>query len=759
MNNNTNLPAVQDPRSGAEETGPLLTEMSTAFTNLTTYLSRVQTAANVRHCIWDGQSEDGRKHEEDLEREPFPYEGASDARVRVVEEVIREQWLVLMSAVFRGKANFTPRQLTPENRQKANLLGIVMRHYLTGPMREEVRTVLSQAFDWMLAYGCAVLYAGWHERRQLEPRALDGAALIAWAQQQGTQEAVSAIEMQAEDEGVDLEQMDPAEAEELAGQVEAVSASLAEQVLLMLVDPERERELADLLVQYDPGMRQPRRVARQLRKSAETAVEYHTAVTVESRPCWEALLPGLDVLFPPETRDLTKARWVARVRWLDEAEVRETAAMEGWDADWTAQVLKHPGRAFNYHSDVEWALSGCSGGLDVVIPTLNRDVQDFQILDVWQRTVDADGVPFIRHTIIHQSVPDSAGLDEVSSPRDGKLPFFPLKREHHKRHLLTSEGIATSAATEQWGIKAQFDARTDRTSLEVSPPLIKPPSLAGGAQTGKVRPGGEIIEYRDGTVRFMPLSADTGKSIEIERALWERLARRFGRMDASVPASVSQMHMQVLVENAFTDITELLRHTVTLVQRFMPALSDVRVPGGMGLFIARGQDRAFSATPEEIAGDYDVTVSFDVRDMDLEWLAQKLKLLVEIAIPLDTRAVVDRGKIVQLVLDAVDPRLESAAQDGEQAAASEQADEMVQIALILSGQEPEFTEGQDHELRLRIMQQSLQVSPPLAEKVQSDPTIAALYESRMKMHQQQVVQEQNKIVGRQGANQVLGVAA
>lgn len=742
--------AEQNPEPAGCPVAELLQEMEDAVSNTRPYLAVMQTAAEVRHCLWDGQSDDGRKHAEDLGREAFPYEGASDARVRVCEEVGREHWLVLMAATFRGKASFQARQLTEESRTSAHKLEQVMKYYLSGPMRREVRTVLALAFDWMLFYGLSVIHTGWYERRQLKRARLTASDLVEWAMQQGTQEVGDEMAMM-EESG---EQMDPAAQEALAVAVPAALQQLQERVMLMLTMnlPEARAELEALLRQYDPQMQNPKRVVRLLQKSGEA--DYFTAEVVESRPSWEALLPGVDILFPPETKDLQRARWVVRVRWLTRSEVLAAAKMEGWEEDWTEAVLGRSGQGFRYMAEMDWVLGG--GGVERAIPWTDKQGKSYQICDVWQRTVTDQGVPFIRHSLVHQAVPDEYGLDEVSSPPDGKLPFFEVKREHHKSLLWESRGLATEAATEQSAIKIQFDARTDHTSLAVSPPLIKPPSLAGAAQTGRVRPGGELIEFRDGTVRHMDIRGDTGKSIEIERALWDRLARRFGRMDASVPPALTQLHMEVLVANVFTDLTEVLRHTVGLLQAHMPDLENMRVNAGMGLFSARGKAQALSATTAEIGGEYDVDISFDVRDMDLQWLREKASLLVELAIPLDSQAIIDRGMFVKLLLDAVDPRLEAATLDGAEAALNEEQDELMQLAIIVAGEEPPFVEqGQNHALRLQVLQRALQRSPRLDSIARGDQQVAAVLEARMKMHQQQVSQEENKVIGRQGAAQVL----
>lgn len=742
--------ASQNP-DGDAPVQEILRDMDKALTAATPYLDRMAAAADVRHCRWDGQSDDGRKHEDDIGREPFPFEGCSDARVKVAEEVGFEIWLVLMSAVFRADASFQPRQLTEENRKAASTLGDAVRYYLTGPMRREIRNVFALAFDWMVFYGLAVIHVSWHTRRQLRKRTLTAMDLLNFVMTQGAQELESAAEAAMEEEG---REPDEVELEEIAAAGEQTMETVNERVLDWLTakdDKAARDKLVEVLLQYDDGIQNPQRVASLLQRNQEA--EYYTAEVVESRPCVEALLPGVDILFPPETRDLQKARWVARIRWMTYTEVMAAAKIEGWKDEWRDGVLNHPGQAFDYTTELEWVLGG--GGIENVIPMNERNENAYQIAEVWQRAVTEDGIPFIRVTLVHQSMPGEFGKDEMYSPGDGSLPFVAFKRQHQKTLLWDSIGLATDVQTDQDAIKVQFDARTDHTSLSVSPPLIKQPQLAGAPQGGRVRPGGELIEFREGELRWMTIPGDTAKSIEIERALWERLARRYGRIGETVPPALSQMHMEVTVHNVFTDLTEVLRHIVAVMQEWMPDLENVRFNAGKSLFSARGRERALSATRADIGGTYDVDISFDVRDLDLNWLREKLELLANIAIPLDSQAVIDRGLLIKLILDAVDPRLEQAAKDGAEAALSEEQDELMALAVIVAGEEPPYVEGQNHALRLQVLQRALQRSPRLDSIIRGDEQVAKVLEARMKMHQQQVTQEENKVIGRQGAAQIL----
>jgi hypothetical protein len=56
---------------------------------------------DVRYCRWAGQSADGRKRKTALGKDPIPFDGASDNRVRLADKIIREQSLPMVAAATR----------------------------------------------------------------------------------------------------------------------------------------------------------------------------------------------------------------------------------------------------------------------------------------------------------------------------------------------------------------------------------------------------------------------------------------------------------------------------------------------------------------------------------------------------------------------------------------------------------------------------------------------------------------------------------
>ena len=49
---------------------------------------RRELSGDIRFCRWQGQTSDGKKHDTD-EKKAFPYEGASDARIRLTDGTVK----------------------------------------------------------------------------------------------------------------------------------------------------------------------------------------------------------------------------------------------------------------------------------------------------------------------------------------------------------------------------------------------------------------------------------------------------------------------------------------------------------------------------------------------------------------------------------------------------------------------------------------------------------------------------------------------
>ena len=79
-----------------------------AVNDAAAFIERCRDAYDTRNCLWDGQSDDARKHGDDIGEEPFPWEGASDVRIHMVDEVVNDNRRILQTSLMRSQVQTTP---------------------------------------------------------------------------------------------------------------------------------------------------------------------------------------------------------------------------------------------------------------------------------------------------------------------------------------------------------------------------------------------------------------------------------------------------------------------------------------------------------------------------------------------------------------------------------------------------------------------------------------------------------------------------
>jgi hypothetical protein len=506
-------------------------------------------------------------------------------------------------------------------------------------------------------------------------------------------------------------------------------------LLEIVMDPLQEETAAELLGQVVPELGKVSKV-RALRDKGE--VEWESPYIFESKPVWTALEAWEDVIFPIQTFSLQRAAFVARRELLNEVELRERAAVEGWDEDWVEEAVKHKGQLKRIHLNLHRT--------DQFLFEQLRDL--IEIWHVFRKENDpkTDAIRVTR-SVISYHIPDKAAVHELLPYAHGMYPFVEMPRERSTRPLLESRGIPELVQTAQEEIKIQRDYRADRASISILPPVRVP------ANRGKfdlvLGPGVQVPERRPGEIGWMdPPRPDAG-SIEVENATRFDVNNYFGRMADGVPPQMSMIHTQEMIDSYLLDMKLCVIQTMALAQQYMTPEEVSRVTGNASL--------AFSASPQDIRGRFDITAEFDARLLDNEALGAKLKYLSEILVPMDSFGVIDRAGLVKYMFQAVDPNMASMlVQDIGAATQQEIEDEQGAFAKIAAGTEPPMKEGgQNAQVRLQTLQQIIQSNPAVSQRYQQDEIFRRMLDARMQAFQFQLQQSQNAVIGRVGAQPAL----
>ena len=678
-----------------EKISEILSDIDQADADGSQYVQRKLRNWNTRYCIWPGQSEDGRKRAGAMGRQPWPWDGAADTRVRLADNIIRDHCAILTNAFFKSRVQIQPVEsmdIDKRTAAEAVLKWLLFQHCLDD-LRREVRL----AAEFRETYGLAIMAVDWQQTTRTEIKRF----------------TIEEAQMMVQ------ESQDP----NLAALLEIV------------MDPLQEETAAELLGQVVPELGKVSKV-RALRDKGE--VEWESPYIFESKPVWTALEAWEDVIFPIQTFSLQRAAFVARRELLNEVELRERAAVEGWDEDWVEEVVKHKGELKRIHLNLHRT--------DQFLFEQLRDL--IEVWHVFRKENDpkTDAIRVTR-SVISYHIPDKAAVHELLPYAHGMYPFVEMPRERATRPLLESRGIPELVQTAQEEIKIQRDYRADRASISILPPVRVP------ANRGKfdlvLGPGVQVPERRPNEIGWMdPPRPDAG-SIEVENATRFDVNNYFGRMADGVPPQMAMIHTQEMVDSWLLDMKLCIIQTMALAQQYLTPEEVSRVTGNASL--------AFSASPQDIRGRFDITAEFDARLLDNEALGAKLKYLSEILVPMDSFGVIDRAGLVKYMFQAIDPNMATMlVQDIGAATQQEIEDEQGAFAKIAAGTEPPMKEGgQNAQVRLQTLQQIIQSNPAVSQRYQQDEIFRRMLDARMQAFQFQLQQSQNAVIGRVGAQPAL----
>jgi hypothetical protein len=722
------------------------------------FYSRLQDAHQYRAAWWEGQHASGRKVADPEEQRPdeiFPWPGASDVRIRLIDEIIKERVDLRMVSMKRAELRLLPSDLMladdEEGMRRAAGWRLLMEYYLKETAKQSNRELRRWA-DIAEEFGHSIMHVTWQVRTQLTARELAGLQVL----QAMTEQALLEAEAEAQLDG--LEELTEEQAMAVASATEArVEALLSDEALVPA--------LMEQLQQLDPQMPEveARRLARSLQDPnvrLEEPVQYFAPAVLSSLPRLRALTPFVDVFYPAETESMEDAEWVAVQEWLSAPELREKQDSEGWDPRFVKEVLEKPGRAVDMASltgvgGFPWVMSGAGVGLDVLMTDGTEDRRElFQVLHVYYRATSLGNTPAVYHTVVHGQVPDRAGLHEVCEEAHGELPFVELMCEPEAPLLLASRGVPEVSFTYQQEVKTQRDMRADWSSLQIRPPAEVP--ISHGSRLPDIRPG-RMIPRRTtggmGGITFLQVPGNIGPSLEIETAAKRSLDEFWGR-GPEVDPDVKLARRQSMVDDFLGQVQEVRKKVFQLAQQYAPERIRVGAIGGL--------EQRLEVSREEIQGQVSMDLQFDAADLDFERVGKKIEILQTLIRPMDTEGNMPVYELLRAATTMLLPSWSrTLLRNPMEAQGDEAEDEKRAMSELLAGIEAPYVPGKNHALRLQLMQEAMQRpgadgGPSRVQQVlQESADVQALWQNRMEFHEFQVQQTQvNPSIGRLGVEPV-----
>ena len=693
------------------------------------YFIRNTYARDWWYACWPNQTVDARKWGDPrLGIEPWPWEGACDTRLRTVEKVIGQHRTLATFALRNMKVqakSTRPATSIRESQQATTLLNWMLFSHMQAELHRELRLAIS----WRNGYGAAVICADWEQMRQLDYIDVNVMGLQEFINEPAVRSFVGTSETQipiGENLSLtDLQEMimDPAYADDLATLLRAVSHEF-------LTLREARRKLDDL---------------RQLR-----TVEIPVPYVFKSKPRLTALRPMVDVIFPAYADDLQRVPWTDWVEFVSETELRDRIETAGYDKQFVEDAIERRGPSSNSdwlgRTVYERQQITHTGG------TANPFMNDIELHHFYTLAQDR-GVPVRFCTVFHMDIEEPA-KHEPAGYDHGESCFHPLRFEIDERPILSSRGIAEIAYTWEAELKTQYDAQADRTALGLRPILITTYEQVLKMKAN-MQPGAIIPMRKFDEAQWMKPPPWDQVSILIVQEVEKRIREHFGIFGVDVDPDLKKLRQEEFVDDTLLELKPIVEQVMKLMRQFLPDAQVAAVVGPL--------NRPFQISREEIQGEFEISATVDLRNIDSDWLKEKLGFLAQLA-QLDTQGLLNKTALLKAGAEAIDYSFaDMAIQDEAPATDAEVQDEQRAIDLIIgSGQDQPLPRGGNYQLRLQTLQTKLQEAqnnPATVKILQSNPDILKVIETRAQFYQRQLQQQQNAQIGRMQVSQTFSKQA
>jgi hypothetical protein len=659
-------------------------------------MSRLTTTDDQRMCRWQGQSTDGRKHQDALGFDPFPFEGSSDVRVRLIDDTINQLVQLLMTSWSR--ANIRVSGTNANDGGMAAAAQTLMQWIVRNKIRGELEREGELWAQYTLQFGWSAVHIGWD--RKISKR-------------------IDTIKMS-----------------DLAEAAQQGNAMIGQAAKIIQSDP--NNDLGIMLIQQ--AFMLDKEAAKKVTKnlSEKGWSEYEAPYIARNLPVVAALKPFDEITFPPETVDLQDARIIFKRVFMSEVQFRSIGKSESWDEEFMDAAVNTAGKT-GYLQD-----SNIIPLINTVPNAIEKAHNLIEVVYSYARQLDKNQNAAIYYTVFVPTVEEHLyGKHEILDYAHGEYPFVEFRRERLRRSIVESRGVPEILWTDQEELKSQHDAIRDRTTLEVSPPLMVKNRLAAQTRIGP----GQLLPVRSHD-EYQYLAGPSGTpatSFSLMDRIEKKVSKQFGLPHQEIPPAQTQMTQQFLVNNFFMSWSLVYKQIFSLSMQYMIPEEIQKVTGV-----------PLQTDFTENHGLFDFIISFDVREHDTDFVLEKLKSINQFVLPMDSAGAIDRSKLIRKLVEAIAPETAQDILIDQQSATQKQyKDVQNDVALMMAGMEAEYTENDPQaQAKIGAMQDIMQKNPKAQQAAKGDPVFQALLQNYSKNLQMSISQQQNAQIGRTGVSPI-----
>lgn len=654
--------------------GDLLQNYQETVSQLGHWIDQCSVSFDERRNYWPGKSNDLRKGGSDA----LPWEGASDCESLVIGERIQAYVSMCMFALARANIRAYPVEAgdTAAAQVVSSFIKWMRDSGIPGFHREMELTC-----NYLFEKGHAITYVGWEQKDMTQLQRFD------------------------------LEQI-AAEAPDMAN---------------MLLDESYDEELVGMLLEQWPKLqkREAKKALKKLRKDGYAELPVY--VRSIDRPVVQALATDVDIFFPHYCTDPQQAPFVHRRVLMTPTELLSKVGTEDWDEKWADHVIEK--LRGTHTNDIDAKNSTAFLG------QFNEGNSDFvEVIYTYQRLMK-DGAEGIYCTVWHQShTGNNAHAKFALLEGVPDYPFIVTELHRDSKRLYDTRSMVDLLRGVQWQVKAERDARIDRSSLANS--LCSKGPV--GRPKPEFRPGGHVTERRPGEYGWMdPPPADPG-SIEIESTMLAQADRMVGLSSPEVDPD-AQMKRAFYLDKFLQHVRGVLSAAFSAFNRYGPPQLFFRVSG-----IPEPQQFEKMDPNHEM----DLRVSWDAQSHDPETVERKLQSMLGL-VQYDRTGKIDISKMLDFAAAAIDPVLADTVMQAEEQGTAKVARDVAQdLSMIYAGIEVGARPA-GAQIAMQIGQNYMK-QPDVAERAQNDEAFSARLQKYFEQYQFQLQQQQNAEIGKLG---------
>lgn len=642
-------------------------------------------------CVWPGQNSKGvRMNTPDSEA--FPFEGASDQRLRWGEKIFLDQRALIMLAFASCEVEITCGGDTASI-ERARALKMLLNGVMNSLGAKGFGQILAM-IRYMLVDTPAVaaMDVGWRKTSTIGVKTATVDELAA--------EFAAQMELQGMAR-FDGEQMFRAAVE--AGGDEFVENWLVEKKGLF------RRDLKAAL----KGL------------SEDGEIEYRAVVEHEEGAELKALRYGDDFCIPTITDDFDYASPWFRGEWVTESQLKERIASSDWDAEWVRKTLEFKGHdLFNEQ-----------GATDP------DDVKDLCNI-VWCYTAETDDEGrTTRYMTVISLAEGSAFGKRILKSRRGKWNTVFFRREVRGVNILNSRGIAQLSAPVQGTAKVVRDGAANNAIVGSLPPI-----KAKGSRVRNVlfEPFAVIPMGVNDDAAFMQPPAYPAAAKETEQKLHDELLDYMGVSNGETDVTERR---QEFINWIIIQWRDLL---VQLLEIAQDNASDTFLARATVSGDLKG------VRMEDVSGPFQIAVKLDPTNLDNEKVMKKVQAVSQLVQSLDRNNTVDTDPLIRRTVSMLFPEMAGATlRSAEELTGLEVEKEQENFVKIKAGVMPKMdTDGKwNYAARLQFYN-DLQQQNPDAISEMSPASQQMLQQWMAALQQQQTQYGENAQIGRTGVEGV-----